>query len=61
MGGGEEHGREGGGEGVRGKETLGVEFFVHDFVILLEPFFTFFRCAAELAILGWRISLCFLA
>ena len=42
-------------------ETFGVQAFVHIRVLLLKPFPAFLRCAAELAILGWRISLLFLA
>ena len=37
--------------------TFRVKLFMHFRMILLKPFFTLLCCAAELAILGWRISL----
>ena len=62
--GGKALGKESTGEKGREGEVAGtfrVEAFVHIRVLLLKPFLAFLRCAAELAILGWWISLLFLA
>lgn len=47
------------GEG--GVGTFGVELLVHGGVVGLEPVGAFFGGAAEFAVLGWGISLWFLA
>lgn len=53
--------RQEGGEAWEGRQTFRIQFLMHILMILLKPFLAFLRRTAKLAILGWRISLCFLA